>query len=236
MSAAASGWARLEHRPVAHGNQQVRRSRRDDARAQPGQAEVGRFEPERRGQRRHVGLHRAERRRRLRHADRADRGALRADLDRQHPLADLLPEHGVSSRVGVRCRGGDRAARRQPPPGAQRVVPGGEELHAAAGERAQPPVGMGAGRRQQKRGLRLVELARDAPHLAVVEPARVGDERERVAAERLVGEDVDDGERKGARCPSSGRSGPRRARRPGSAALARRLAAPPANPRCGGLR
>ena len=117
----------LEHRAVAHWNEQVRGAGRDDARAQPGQAEVGRFEPERRGQRRGVGLHRAERRRRLRHADRADRGPAARNLDRQHLRADLLPERGAAAAAAaiVPLCG-------KPPPGAQRVVPGGEELRAGA--------------------------------------------------------------------------------------------------------
>jgi hypothetical protein len=43
---------------------------------------------------------------------------------------------------------------------------------------------------QDERRLRVVEFARDLMHAAAVESARVGQDRELIAAERLVGEDI----------------------------------------------
>src|SRR5258708_5977712 len=57
-------------------------------------------------------------------------------------------------------------------------------------------MGFQTGCGQQKSSLRLVELAGDALNGRVVESLGVRHDRERIAAERLVGEHVDDGEGK----------------------------------------
>jgi hypothetical protein len=45
-------------------------------------------------------------------------------------------------------------------------------------------------RRKDEHGLRQVELARDRLHLLRIEPARIRNHRQRIAAEDPVGEDV----------------------------------------------
>jgi hypothetical protein len=65
------------------------------------------------------------------------------------------------------------------------------DLHPARGEGTQANVGARRHRRAEERGLRLIELACDRAQLLVAEPVAVGHQRERIALQRLFGEDID---------------------------------------------
>ncbi len=81
-------------------------------------------------------------------------------------------------------------ARRQPGvAAAERGVAGKGQL-AAGGEDAHAVVGAGLGGRQQKGGLGQIGPAREGRHARVVQARRVVHHRQRVAAQRLGGEDI----------------------------------------------
>ncbi len=66
-----------------------------------------------------------------------------------------------------------------------------ERQLAAGREDAHTVVGAGVGRREQEGGLAEVGPAREGLHTIVVERVGAVDDRERIAAQRRVGEDVD---------------------------------------------
>jgi hypothetical protein len=73
-------------------------------------------------------------------------------------------------------------------------VPRAPHLGTGRREGAQPPRRALAGRREHERGLGLVELLGDRAHQCVVEVTGVGDDGQRVAGQRRVGEDVNEEE------------------------------------------
>lgn len=122
---------------------------------------------------------------------RPGRGELREDgatlfrADRDRHGADVLFEH--DAHVGLLKRNaperGEHVGR------ADRGMPGERELDLRRVD-AQPRGVRRIARRKDEGGLREIELARDELHLRVGQPVGVREDRERVAAEDAVGEDV----------------------------------------------
>lgn len=104
------------------------------------------------------------------------------DTHRQRPPTELLD--------GARRQGG--STRDQPPPRAERVVPGTHHFIATGCEGAQPKVRTVQGGPTDEGGLGKAELDGDGSHLFHVEVVGVGDDGERVTGQWAVGEDVDD--------------------------------------------
>jgi hypothetical protein len=105
------------------------------------------------------------------------------DLEGQNIRADfLVKDDAARAEIETLRRG-------QPPPGAEGVMTRAEHLDAGRGERAESPIRGGARRSHHECRLRLVELARDARQERF--GRRAGDDGQRVAAERCLGEHVD---------------------------------------------
>lgn len=80
-------------------------------------------------------------------------------------------------------------------------MPGPDDLGPGWGEGAQAPGRVRLPGRQDEGRFRLVELARQSAHHALVEGCRVVDERERIARQWPIREDIDQVERN--RCAHS---------------------------------
>jgi len=72
-------------------------------------------------------------------------------------------------------------------------MPRSPDLGPAGRERPESPLGSRGRRLDQERRFRQVELFRDRPHLGARQPVRVRDDRERVAGQRLIGKNINDG-------------------------------------------
>ncbi|GAA2939988.1 hypothetical protein GCM10010458_26050 [Microbacterium luteolum] len=148
-------------------------------------AEVGRIEPEDRGEGAPslAGDRRQEPRLRLLHRDDRSARAIEGGGDREQLLADLLHVLPAVLVESTGCR--------QPQPRAHRVVPRTEHFEAAGGEGPQAMIRAGQRRTHEEGRLRLVELASDGLHRLGRQRVGIRDERERVSREGSGGEHVD---------------------------------------------
>ena len=100
-------------------------------------------------------------------------------LHGQDAVSDLLRQHRPA--LGVEL---DPPGRGEPPPRAERVVSGADDLGAGRRERAQPPGRFRPRRGQHERRLGLVELTRHGRHHGLLQPFGIGDDGQRVAGQR----------------------------------------------------
>jgi hypothetical protein len=126
------------------------------------------------------------------------------DHDRLRPSVSTRHLHGqdaVSELLCDRCSAVgvefDPPGRGEPPPRAQHVVAGADDLGARRRERAQLPGRFRTCRGQHERRLGLIELTRNRAHHRFLDPFGFGDDGQWIAGQRRVGEHVDQEEGNG---------------------------------------
>jgi hypothetical protein len=182
-----------DDRAIARGHQEVRRAGRDDLRRHVvEQVGPARIQSERPRQLVAIGHGAPELRWRLLHHDRIGPSVPTRHLYGQDTVSDLLRKHRPALGVELNPPGAG-----EPPPSAERIVSCADDLGAGRRERAQPPGRSRPSRGQHERRLGLVELTRRCPHHRLLQPFGIGDDGQRVAGQRSVGEHVDQDEGNG---------------------------------------